>query len=308
MIFENQNLIVPIIIAGGSGTRLWPLSTPEKPKQFLKLISDETLFQSTLKRMINIPQVLDPIVICNERHINLVNEQSQEIGAKLMQIILETAGRNTAPAITIASIIASNLLLKRYDHIDPILLVLPADHAISDINAFNEAILSAYNYALLDHIVCFGILPRYPETGYGYIKIGSSYSNEDKVKDKIHNVECFVEKPNLELAKQYFSSKQYLWNSGMLMLRSSVLIREMQRSAPDILLSSKKVVENSNIDTSSISLCAEQLALCRSESIDKAVMEHTKNSVVVSLDAGWSDLGSFDALEQYKKEFIMGKH
>ena len=301
---RNKKSIIPVIVAGGRGTRLWPISTGAKPKQFCNLIGTETLFQSALKRMQNTPFALDPIVVCNKKHVDLVKQQSSQINAELMKIILEPFGKNTAPAITLAALSVGNLSITETDdqsENDPVLLVLPADHAIGDLEAFNQSINTAYNFVSVgDHIVCFGVIPSHPETGYGYIQAGEPcLKNNEFLKVKAHVVDRFVEKPNYELAKQYIQSGQYFWNSGMLMFRRSVFLREMQHYAADIYLSCEEILKKSVFKSNLVDLSEDKLSLCRNESIDRAMMEHTNNAIVVTLNARWSDLGTFASLENY---------
>lgn len=287
--------VVPIILAGGFGTRLWPISRKQHPKQFVRLIGKQTLFQQTLNR---IPNLLDtkPIIICNDKHYNLVTDQLQSIGIDKVQLILEPIGKNTAPAVAIAAL---RLLAQGLDHI---MLILPADHIIADVPKFHDGISVAKKYAEKNLLVCFGIIPNFPETGYGYIEFGKKLENNNA-----YNISKFVEKPNLELAKQYIDSGKYYWNSGMFMFRASVYLKELKRNAPDIYKVCKEIVD-ANKKSSKASndkvfkIAAEKFSICPSDSIDYAIMENSKNAVVVPLDIDWSDLGSWQALWEYGKK------
>jgi mannose-1-phosphate guanylyltransferase/mannose-6-phosphate isomerase len=285
-------MIVPIILAGGSGTRLWPLSREDCPKQFIPLFDGKTLFEITLERIVGIPDVSKPIVISNKNYLPIVKRLLNKRLQETMVTILEPFGKNTAPAITIAALhlIALNL--------DPILLVLPADHVITDLENFYRAISEAIIYAQQGYLVCFGIKPSHPETGYGYIKFGSSTGNQHA-----YYITEFVEKPNLELAQQYVASQQFFWNSGMFMFQASNFLQAIRGYAPDILLAGEKTYAAAQLQGNILHLAATEFAACRSASIDYAVMEHMKNGVVVAMRAGWSDVGSWKSLwEQQKRD------
>lgn len=284
-------MIIPVILAGGSGTRLWPLSTKSLPKQFSKLLGNETMLQMTLSRLQGIPDLAPPIIITNKNHQHLVEEQL--INFKDKQIILEPIGKNTAPAIAIAALHICKGVLHTpcCNKSEPILLVLPADSAIADITAFHEAVLNAKNLATKRNLVCFGVVPNRPETGYGYIKFAKDYK-----------IEKFVEKPDLELAKKYLAAGNYYWNSGMFMFHAKLYLEELAEFAPDILASCQDTIANSEFSNNLLELHPEKFGLCRSESIDYAVMEKTNNGMVVPLDAGWSDIGSWRALWEYQSQ------
>ena len=273
-------MIIPVILSGGSGTRLWPLSTPGKPKQFLPLLSERTLFQETLTRLAGIPGVEEPIVACNETHGAIVAEQLHAIGVTARSIILEPAGRNTAPAIgVVANLFRSN---------DAILLVLPADHLISDAAAFRTAVGSAVAAAAAGRLVTFGVVPTHAETGYGYIEQGGDHGGwRDVVR--------FIEKPDQPAAEEYFSSGRYLWNSGMFVFHASTLNAELASCAPAISAACEKAAATARSVDGFTRLGSEFLD-CPSDSIDYAVMERTDRAAVVPLDAGWSDVGSWAAL------------
>jgi len=279
-------MITPIIISGGSGTRLWPLSRKLQPKQFISLGNDTTLFQDTILRLPK--EAEDPIIICNEDHRFLAAEQLREINKFSTGIILEPIGKNTAPAIALAA-------LKLYSSSeDPILLVLPADHMIEDIHSFHEAIKIAETLAIQNKLVTFGIVPKKAETGYGYIEA------EMNLNSKFYNIKSFKEKPNQTNANKYFKSGKYLWNSGMFMFKSSIYLQELEKFAPEILACCKNSLKDERQDHDFIRLINEEFLKCPELSIDYAVMEHTKSSVVVPLDANWNDVGSWESLMSSK--------
>jgi mannose-1-phosphate guanylyltransferase len=280
---KNEDSIIPVIMAGGSGTRLWPLSREQFPKQFVHLLNDSSLLQATLLRLGGL-QTAKPIVICNEDHRFLAADQMNEIGFLDHNIILEPMGRNTAATAALAALLAID------NDEDPILLILAADHEISQPEIFHEAVLRALPYAKDGKLVTFGITPRSPETGYGYIR-------QDKtLSEGVHRVAAFVEKPKLALAKEYLAEGNYLWNSGMFLFKASTYISELGAYRPDILNACIASIESTQTDMDFIRINQEAFKNCPSESIDCAVMENTDHAVVVALDAGWSDIGAFDAL------------
>ncbi len=270
--------IVPVIMAGGSGTRLWPLSRAAHPKQFLRLHGEDTMLQATVKRLSGL-DIQSSITICNEEHRFFVAEQLREID-KLGSIILEPVGRNTAPAIALAALTVKD---------DPLLLVLAADHVIQDEAAFNAAVMRAIPLAEAGKLVTFGIVPSEPDTGYGYIKRGNDLGEGFTVDE-------FVEKPSLEVAQGYISSGEYYWNSGMFLFRASSYIEELNKFRPDILEQCKASVMDVKADLDFLRINKETFESCPAESIDYAVMEKTSQAVVVSMDAGWSDIGSWSSL------------
>jgi mannose-1-phosphate guanylyltransferase/mannose-6-phosphate isomerase len=273
--------MIPVVMSGGSGTRLWPLSRKHKPKQFLNLFGDDSMFQQTILRLKGLDSA-SPIVVCNESHRFMVAEQLLEIGIESPSILLEPAGRNTAPAIVSAAFQA----LSREQ--DPVLLVLAADHVIADIEAFHQAIKVAEQQALAGSLVTFGIVPNCAHTGYGYIQA--------EEKEVISAVKQFVEKPDLETAEQYLASGEYYWNSGMFMFKASVLIEEMNKFNPDIVEQCRLAVSQSEQDLDFVRLNKVAFEACPSDSIDYALMEKTNKAVVVPLDAGWNDVGSWSSL------------
>ena len=276
--------IVPVILSGGSGTRLWPLSREEYPKQYLPLVSDNSMLQDTILRLEGINNLTDPIIICNADHRFLVAEQCKQIGIKNPIILLEPVGRNTAPAIAAAAIQS----LKILD--DSTLLVLSADHVILNTYAFHQGIKLANQQAQSGQLVTFGVVPTDANTGFGYIK--SSIHNDNGV----HKVEAFIEKPDLKTAKSYLIHDNYLWNSGMFMFQAKILISELEVHAPKILLSVKNAVNNSTQDLDFIRLEKKAFESSPSDSIDYALMEKSNNVVVIPLDAKWSDVGSWQTL------------
>ena len=276
-------MIIPIIMAGGSGTRLWPLSRSLYPKQFLSLINENSLLQETLKRLDGL-NCLPPVIVSNNEHRYIVAEQLRQFGVDDFQIILEPVGRNTAPAVALAALKSLEL------HGDHHMLVLAADHAIQDIEAFHAAVLAAEQESVDNKLVTFGIVPTKPETGYGYIKKG------EQVKNSVFKVNSFVEKPDLETAKNYLEQKCYLWNSGMFMFKASVYLDELKKFRPDILAACKESLSSASTDLDFIRLNSDVFAECPDESIDYAVMEKTQDCVVIPLDADWSDIGSWTSL------------
>lgn len=274
--------VIPVIISGGSGTRLWPLSRKYKPKQFLNLMGENTLFQDTLNRLNGLEDIQSPIVVCNQEHRFMVADQLQELTIDNGQIMLEPVGRNTAPAIAIAALQA---LEKEYD---PLLLVLAADHVIHNIAQFHQAVNTARNQADNGFLVTFGIVPTSANTGYGYI--------EAVEKDKVSSVNAFVEKPDLATAQSCLDSGSHYWNSGLFMFKASVFLAELERYAPEILNACRLALNASQVDLDFIRIDNKLFKQCPSDSIDYAVMEKTDKAVVVPLDAGWSDVGSWASL------------
>jgi len=276
--------ITPVILSGGSGTRLWPLSRKQYPKQYLPLVGDNTMFQETILRLSGLDNLADPIIVCNADHRFLVAEQCKQIGITNPTILLEPIGRNTAPAIAAAAIQS----LKEKDN--SVLLVLSADHVIQGVEAFHYAINIAFKQAQDGKLVTFGIVPTDANTGYGYIK-----SSKENI-DGSYKVEEFVEKPDLETAQSYLEQGNYLWNSGMFMLQADVLIDELSEQSPNIASSVIDAVSNAEKDLNFIRLDKRTFESSPSDSIDCALMEKSDNVVVVPLDAQWNDIGSWSAL------------
>jgi len=273
----------PIILSGGSGTRLWPLSRPLYPKQFIALHTDKTLFQETAIRLKKIG--LDaPSVVCNEEHRFIVAENMRMIDHDVQDIILEPVGRNTAPAIATAALSA----LK--NDADAILLVLPADHVIENLDAFGSAVQTAKELAEKGHLVTFGIKPTEAHTGYGYIESG------DEIGHGSYKIAAFKEKPDEKTAQEFLESGKYLWNSGMFCFKASAFIEELEQHHTEIVAHAKAALDNSEKDLDFIRLESKSFEKCEDISIDYAVMEKTENGAMVSLDANWNDVGSWDAV------------
>lgn len=281
-------MILPVIMAGGTGSRLWPMSRELYPKQFLRLYGEYSMLQETVSRLDNL-DIGNPFVICNEQHRFLVAEQLRKIHKFSNNVILEPVGRNTAPAIALAALNA----IKNGD--DPLLLVLAADHVISDHKAFHQAICNAIPFAEQGKLVTFGIVASLPETGYGYIHRGESQHYESA---QAFAVQRFVEKPNLTTARQYIESGEYYWNSGMFLFKASRVLDELSIFRPDILAACKEAISTLHTDVVQdfIRVDKDIFTACPDESIDYAVMEKTTEAVVIPLDAGWSDVGSWSAL------------
>ncbi|HEX2549813.1 MAG TPA: mannose-1-phosphate guanylyltransferase/mannose-6-phosphate isomerase, partial [Gammaproteobacteria bacterium] len=279
-------MIVPVILAGGSGSRLWPLSRSAYPKQLLSLVTQRTMLQDTVLRTQAIPNIAPPVIICNQEHRFLVAEQLSQIGVHNASIILEDVGKNTAPAAAIAA-----LYLKNHMQGDPLLMILPADHIIKNTESFVDTISLAITNTKEGKLVTFGVKPNQPETGYGYIK-----TSVNKKENGSYDVLEFVEKPNLATAKIYLDSGQYYWNSGMFMFKASSFIEELHQFAPMLLKACESSVLSMKKDLQFYRLDKYSFSTCPSDSIDYAVMEKTKNAVLVPLNSAWSDVGSWSAL------------
>lgn len=280
--------IVPIILSGGSGTRLWPLSRKQYPKQYLPLLGKNTMLQETILRLNGLENVAEPIVVCNVEHRFLVAEQLIQININNPTIILEPIGKNTAPAISAA------VLYLQKQKTEATFLVLSADHLIQDVTKFHQAINLAIENANKDLLVTFGIVPNNPNTGYGYIKA--------KNKTEVSKVEKFVEKPDFATAKKYLQQGNYLWNSGMFMFKSKILLDELTKFSPKIINFVNNAVDKAQIDLDFIRLNEQSFSQSPSDSIDYALMEKSDKVVVVPLDAGWNDIGSWQALYQVGKK------
>lgn len=275
-------MIIPVILAGGSGTRLWPLSRKHYPKQLLKLFGDKTMLQQTLLRLQGVPNLAPPIVVCNEEHRFMVAEQLHEIGQQKSSIILEPIARNTAPALALAAIHARTLADS------PILLVLSADHMIKEVDVFQSALSNAIEAASLGYLATFGVQPTRPETGYGYIKAASASSSA-----AFFPVTQFVEKPNLATAEKYLDEGCYYWNSGMFVFQTQVFLQELQAQSPDVVIAAEQAKVWAVQDLDFIRVDKESFAQAPNISIDYALMEKSQNVVCVPLDAGWSDVGDW---------------
>lgn len=281
-------MILPVILAGGSGTRLWPLSRELYPKQLIDMYNEHTMLQNTVLRLNGIKDLGAPIVVCNEAHRFMTAEQLRKIEVAPHTILLEPVGRNTAPAIALAALKA--LETKE----DPILLVLPADHVIERVDAFHTAVTAGLTLAQKDKLITFGVIPDTPETGYGYIKKGEILDRDTGAS----KIERFVEKPDRGTAEGYIKSGEFCWNSGMFMFRASAIVKELEIHAPDMIKPCEDVIAKGAQDLDFFRLSREGFKDIPSDSIDYAVMEKTSNGIVIPFDGGWNDLGSFDALWQ----------
>lgn len=274
--------IIPVILSGGAGTRLWPLSWGDHPKQFLKLVSDKTMIQETLLRLKGL-DISDPIVSCGVDHRFLVAQQLGELGVK-PTILLEPMAKNTAPAIAAACCAAM-----KQDK-DAVVVVLPSDHVIKDVEVFQTSVMTAAGLAEKGHLVTFGIVPTFPATGYGYVKGG------EHVAHHVYSLDKFVEKPCLEKAQEYLASGEYSWNSGMFVFKASSFIEELKVHNPEMAKFSIEAFEKAVVDADFIRLDKDAFDQIKGDSIDYAVMEKTSKGMIVKLNAGWDDVGSWSAL------------
>lgn len=282
-------MLIPVILSGGAGTRLWPLSRELYPKQLLALTSRHTMLQETVLRLRGL-EAASPVVVCNDSHRFLVAEQLRIVGVQPRSIVLEPFGRNTAPAIALAALAAlKTTAASGPSSPEPVLLVLPADHVIRDVTAFQVAAVAAMTAAEQGRLVTFGIVPSAPETGYGYIRRGESLG-------PVYRIAQFVEKPPLEQAKTFVASGEHYWNSGMFVFRARRYLEELERFVPAIAATCREAFDAAKADLDFTRIDAEIFARCPSDSIDYAVMERTADAVVVPLDAGWSDVGSWASL------------
>lgn len=277
-------MIVPVVMSGGAGSRLWPLSRELYPKQFLPLAEERTMLQATVGRLSGLADLAAPLVVCNENHRFLVAEQLRCAGIEPGAILLEPVGRNTAPAVTVAALQAMA------SGADPLLLVLAADHVIRDEEAFRAAVVTATAPALAGKLVTFGIVPDAPETGYGYIRVGTPLPEGGVA------VVAFVEKPPLNMVKEYIAAGDYFWNSGMFLFRASTCLKAMEVHAPEIFTSCRQALARARRDFDFVRLDESAFAACPSDSIDYALMEKTDVAAMVPIDVGWSDVGSWLAL------------
>ena len=299
-ITQNQHSLVPVILCGGAGTRLWPLSRDEYPKQLLSLAGTETMLQATIRRLdgfacADVGLASAPIVVCNEDHRFLVAEQIKEIGSEEVSIILEPCGRNTAPALTVAALSATK------SGQDPLLLVMPADHVVEDQTAFHQTVQRGIAPALAGAMVTFGIVPVRPETGYGYIQV----DRHAPVVDRVFPIIRFVEKPDRATAEVYLTTGDYCWNSGMFLLRAGTWLKALEQLQPAMLSACCAAFDRGNRGLDFQRLDREIFSACPADSIDYAVMEKITalsdlaiRGVMAPLDAGWSDVGAWDAVWQ----------
>ena len=281
--------LVPVILSGGAGTRLWPLSRELLPKQLLALTGERTMIQETAARLAGFPGATGPVIVCNEAHRFLVAEQLREMDLIPSAILLEPAGRNTAPAIALA---AHQVLAAAGE--DALMLVLPADHTLNDLPAFQAAITQAGPAAAAGKLVAFGIVARAPETGYGYLRRAAGTPGAPV--EAVTPIAQFVEKPDLERAQEFIASGNYFWNSGMFMFGARRFLDELARYAPDIAEVCARASASAVRDQDFTRVSEAIFGACRSDSVDYAVMEKTRDAVMVPLDAGWNDVGSWAAL------------
>ena len=277
--------LVPVILSGGSGTRLWPLSTPDRPKQFLPLVGERTMLQETAARVADTELFAAPLVVCNEAHRFQVAEQLRAENVAPQTIMLEPMGRNTAPAIAVAA-----EWLAAQDP-EAIMLVLASDHVITNVRAFHAAAKTAGDAAAAGHLVTFGLKPTQPETGYGYIRVA-----DEAVAAGVRRLGAFVEKPDKATAEEYLASGHYLWNSGMFVLPAALYLQELQRLEPEMHTHCVAAVTAAERDSDFARLPADTFAKAPAKSVDYAVMEHTDKAAVVPADLGWSDVGSWASL------------
>ena len=284
--------LLPVVLSGGSGTRLWPISREKYPKQLLPLVGEQSMLQATVARVDGIPGLLEPLVVCNEEHRFVVAEQIRLLG-KRAAVVLEPFGRNTAPALTLAALWATR------GNADPVLIVMPADHVIAHGDSFRESVMRAARLAAEGMAVTLGITPDCPETGYGYIQQGSPLGDESGG----YQLARFVEKPDRETAQSYLDSGEFLWNSGIFVMRASTWLSALEICRPDILAACKTALVDGSEDGDFIRLDRSSFEKCPADSIDYAVMERLTSqqaglpeSAVLPLAAGWSDVGAWDAL------------
>jgi mannose-1-phosphate guanylyltransferase/mannose-6-phosphate isomerase len=308
-------ILQPVILSGGSGTRLWPLSREAYPKQFLPLTSEHTMLQETVRRLDGLDQehprraigLVPPLVVCNEAHRFLVAEQFRVMDRQCAGILLEPKGRNTAPALTLAALAAIQ------DGRDPVLLVMPADHTIRNEPGFRDAVADGFALAEQGAVVTFGVVPSKPEVGYGYIRQGEVFAAAG-VAGRAYRLGRFVEKPDLDTAQDYLATGEYLWNSGIFILKASLWLALIERFRPEIAEASARAYHGGTQDGPFMKIEADAFAVCPSDSIDYAVMEHLTAqgaadlppAVVVPLDVGWSDVGAWSALWEVRTQDASG--
>jgi mannose-1-phosphate guanylyltransferase/mannose-1-phosphate guanylyltransferase/mannose-6-phosphate isomerase len=288
--------IKPVILSGGSGSRLWPLSRSKYPKQFLPLLGSKSLFAQTLER-VGVDYGFDmPLVVANEHHRFIVNEQAEKVGISMPQILLEPLGRNTAPAIAAATLLAAK------DDPEALLLFLPSDHVIMDAPGFHKAVKKAAVAAAAGHLCCFGMAPTRAETGYGYIAAGSPLDGCDGA----FRVDAFKEKPDAATAQAYLDAGTYSWNSGMFLFRADVILDEFRRHQAEMLAATEKALAGAREDLNFLRMAEADFGAVPAESIDYAIMEPTDKAAVVPAEFGWSDVGSFTALADVQKADACG--
>jgi len=284
----SSSSLVPVILCGGTGTRLWPLSRASYPKQYWPLAGtgEDTLLQQTQQRLAGLPGLESPLLICNEDHRFIVAEQLRQIGVEPQAILLEPVGRNTAPAVAVAALQATA------HGEDPLLLVLAADHVIRDAATFRATVTAGMAAAEAGQLVTFGIVPTAPETGYGYIEAAQSLLGANEPVP----IARFVEKPDRATAEQFLATGRFTWNSGMFLFKASAILAELERLAPEVVSACRSSLEHDSADLDFLRLEREAFASCPSVALDVAVMERTDRGAVLPLEAGWSDVGSWSAL------------
>ncbi|NNM58460.1 MAG: mannose-1-phosphate guanylyltransferase/mannose-6-phosphate isomerase [Legionellales bacterium] len=283
--------IQPIVLSGGSGSRLWPLSREAYPKQLLPLINDKTMLQDAVLRLKQLEKINPPVIICNEQHRFIVANQMHELGITLGKILLEPMGKNTAPATALGA-------LECLSHgSDALLLVMPADHLIDDVHAFIEAVNIAVEAALDDYLVTFGVFPTHAETGYGYIR-----TKEVEIMPGAYQVASFIEKPSLARAEEFLKTGAHYWNSGIFLFKASVYLDALELHSPEIALHCKKAFSAATLDIDFLRIPVDVFSHCPSDSIDYAVMEKVEKIAMVPMSAGWSDIGSWGALHAASKQ------
>jgi len=315
--------LIPVILSGGSGSRLWPLSRSLRPKQFLGVTEERSLFQATLARLQGLLPKVAPIVVANTDHRFLVADQCLQMGVTPHTLILEPVARNTAPAIAVAALQALAQLEKKQSSSSqargqtdsgvpavesPVLLVLPSDHVITNTEAFHAAVRAGYEVARSGSLVTFGIVPTYPETGYGYVKATSdtTLANGQGAATAARPVAAFIEKPNLATAEQYLREGGYFWNSGMFMFRADTFLQELAAHNPAMAGACQRAHTTATRDMDFLRLDAEAFGHSPSDSIDYAVMEKTNKAMVIPLDAGWNDVGAWPAVWQLQTQDAQG--
>ncbi len=287
-------MIIPVILSGGSGSRLWPMSREMNPKQFLSLCGEQSMLQETMTRLEGLEELAAPIIVCNEEHRFLVAQQMKEIGVDVDKIILEPIGRNTAPAICAA---AEYIHEKNAgDPAADVMLILAADHVIQNQSVFHQVVEAGYQIAQKGQLVTFGIVPDKAETGYGYIKRAGLFQQQSNDKENAYRVEKFIEKPDLETAQKYLDSGEYYWNSGMFMFKADTILQELEVLSKEIYEAVKTSVSEGVRDLDFCRLGVDAFTASPSDSIDYAVMEKTDKAIVLPLDADWNDVGAWSAL------------
>ena len=291
--------VIPIILCGGTGSRLWPISRESYPKQYLKIKPEDnlTLLQRTFKRISSVPELKDPILVCNEEHRFIAAEQMRQIDIIPQSILLEPFGKNTAPAITLAAITA----IKNEE--DPILIVLSSDHFIKDEAKFVKIIKNGISYAKKDRLVTFGVSPTKPETGYGYIKSAMPFKTE---QIEGIDIDKFIEKPDIDNATKFLEDKRFVWNSGIFAFKATILINEIKKFSKNIFETCNTALLNAENDLDFKRIKKEDFAKCQDISLDVAVMEKTNLGTVLNLDVGWSDIGNWESLWNISKKDLNG--